>query len=176
MRKAIALLLLTSVACTSPLRKAENAYKEGHYEEAEQWIRQIGHMEDDYVDGLYLQDSIDIKLGRIDRAAYMRQDSINSVKAQRYIDSIDASYTRKSNMDALLSDVDGSLPTLVTYVKKQMENPNSFEHVETGWMDKGDFLQVRMIYRGENMYGAIVTNTIVAECSRSGKVLRVIEN
>lgn len=75
----------------------------------------------------------------------------------------------------LLSSWNGSLPTLVDYVKKSMHNPKSFEHVETGISNKGTYLKVKMIYRGTNGFGAIITESIIAKVDGNGKILEILQ-
>lgn len=78
-----------------------------------------------------------------------------------------------------LSLWDGSLNSLVIAVKETMHNPNSFEHVKTVFAVKsfdgnGEIL-VSMTFRGSNMYGAIVTQTVQAICTPNGKILNILE-
>lgn len=62
-----------------------------------------------------------------------------------------------------LSSWDGSHRELVKYVKKNMHNPKSFEHVETRYGVTGDYAGLVMIYRSTNAFGAIVSNSIKAK-------------
>ncbi|RRA92426.1 hypothetical protein [Paenimyroides viscosum] len=64
-----------------------------------------------------------------------------------------------------LSSWDGSHRELVKYVKKNMHNPKSFEHVETQYGVTGDYAGLVMIYRGTNSFGATVSNSIKAKVS-----------
>ncbi|WP_053375673.1 beta-galactosidase [Paenibacillus sp. FJAT-27812] len=59
---------------------------------------------------------------------------------------------------------DGSATALKKSVKENMNNPKSFEHVETTYSDKGDMkgIDVYMKFRGTNSFGAIVTNKVHA--------------
>lgn len=45
--------------------------------------------------------------------------------------------------------VDGLNAELVSYVKKGMKDPSSFEHVETRFNDKGDHYEIYMQFRGK---------------------------
>jgi hypothetical protein len=64
-----------------------------------------------------------------------------------------------------LSSWDGSHRELVKYVKKNMNNPKSFEHVETRYGVTNGYAGIVMVYRGTNAFGAIVTNSIKAKIS-----------
>lgn len=59
---------------------------------------------------------------------------------------------------------------LVLAVKSKMNNPASFEHIETTYRDKGEYLFVSMQFRGENNFGGKVVNTAQAKVYFDGKV------
>lgn len=69
---------------------------------------------------------------------------------------------------------DGSHIGLTEYIKKSMNDPNSYEHVETKYIDNGDYLTVTAKFRGKNAFGGVVTNSITAKVNLTGKVLEVI--
>lgn len=74
----------------------------------------------------------------------------------------------------LFSAWDGSLFTLVNYTKKSMNDAKSFEHVETRYSDNGTDLTVWMKFRGKNMLGAMVLNTITAKVDYEGNVISIL--
>lgn len=52
---------------------------------------------------------------------------------------------------------------LVKYVKSVMNDPNSFEHVETGCWRKGtDSVVIKMTYRGKNGFGGVINQDVRA--------------
>lgn len=61
----------------------------------------------------------------------------------------------------LFSSWDGSNAVLVKYVKSKMNDPDSFEHVETlVWEGKEpETFIVKMTFRGKNAFGGTITNT-----------------
>src|SRR5690606_29706385 len=61
----------------------------------------------------------------------------------------------KSSFMALLSNWDGSFPPLVEYTKKSLHNPDSFKHEETGFIIREEYIEVKMVYRAENVFGAM---------------------
>lgn len=74
--------------------------------------------------------------------------------------------------------LNGSHRVLEDYVKLYMNDPKSFEHVETKYImpkDTGVTATVYiMTYRGKNSLGGVVTETIRATCDiKTGKVLNV---
>lgn len=68
----------------------------------------------------------------------------------------------------------GSHIALVRYVKSQMNNPSSYEHVSTKYaeLDNGN-LQIVMTYRGENAFWALIKQTVTAEYTLSGKQVSI---
>jgi hypothetical protein len=72
------------------------------------------------------------------------------------------------------SQWDGSQKNLVDYVKENMNDPKSFEHVETKMYRPGDSsLVVVMTYRGKNAFGGLVKNVIRAETKLDGTLIKV---
>ena len=58
---------------------------------------------------------------------------------------------------------DGQNYQVVQAVKKSMNNPDSFEHIETRHVDQGSGdVAVTMTFRGQNGFGATVVNKAVA--------------
>jgi len=73
---------------------------------------------------------------------------------------------------AQFSSWDGTHRNLVKYVKEHMNDPKSFEHVETKYVDKGELLIIQMQFRGKNKFNATVLNTIYAEADMEGTILK----
>ena len=73
---------------------------------------------------------------------------------------------------------DGSHDRTVKYVKEQMHNPKSFEHVETGYTDYAEkgFRIIDMKYRGTNLYGGVVTPKIWVKVDLEGNVTEVYKH
>lgn len=69
---------------------------------------------------------------------------------------------------------DGSHRGLTKLIKAGMNDPNSYEHVETSYVDKGDYLIVKTTFRGKNAFGGVVTNWVQAKVDLDGNVLEII--
>ncbi|MFW6277093.1 MAG: hypothetical protein ACOC1J_00380, partial [Prolixibacteraceae bacterium] len=61
------------------------------------------------------------------------------------------------------------------YVKMNMNDPGSFDHVETLYWDNGDHLIIQTKFRGENAYGAMVLNTIKAKVNLEGEIIEILD-
>lgn len=72
------------------------------------------------------------------------------------------------------SSWDGSHRGLERVVKAAMKNPGSFDHVSTTYRDQGVTLLVRMVYRGTNSFGAVVTEHVSAIVDLHGNVLEIL--
>lgn len=82
---------------------------------------------------------------------------------------------RKKYLQTHFSAWDGSHNGLTTYIKDAMNDPGSYEHVETVYWDRKDHLVVRTTFRGKNAFGGVVKNSVKAKVDLSGNVLEVME-
>lgn len=80
---------------------------------------------------------------------------------------------RREQLSPIFSGWDGSVRALVEAVKASMNDPKTFEHVKTTYVDAGDHLEVTMTFRGTNAFGGVVTNRVVADVDLAGRVLRI---
>lgn len=83
--------------------------------------------------------------------------------------------TRQDRIEAQFSAWDGSHRNLTEVIKDTMNDPNSFEHDKTLYWDKGDYLLVQTTFRGKNVFGGVVKNTVTAKVDLDGKVLEIIK-
>ena len=58
---------------------------------------------------------------------------------------------------------DGANTYLVDLVKKNLNDPKSFDHEETTYKDMGDHLVVKMTYRAKNAFGALILQNVTAK-------------
>lgn len=77
---------------------------------------------------------------------------------------------RKEQIEEHFSPWDGAHRNLVTAVKEEMLDPNSFQHVKTTYWDKGDHLVVNMTFRGTNAFGAVVPHIVKAWIDLDGNI------
>jgi uncharacterized lipoprotein YehR (DUF1307 family) len=74
-----------------------------------------------------------------------------------------------------LSAWDGSCRAVVNFVKDNMNNPSSFEHVETRYFIRQDYAIVVMKYRGTNAFGGIVTDYVKVKVGYNCEILGVMQ-
>lgn len=114
-----------------------------------------------------------------------KKDSIESAERfqrMKEYNSMSESEKRKLRMSGVnssnfmnyLSDYDGSFPPLVEYTKQNLHNPKTFEHLETGFIIREEYIEVKMVYRAENGFGALRKEAIVAAVDENGKLIEIL--
>lgn len=82
---------------------------------------------------------------------------------------------RQIQLEKQFSAWDGSHNTLTQLIKKAMNDPDSYEHVETKYWDMTDYIVVRTVYSGKNAFGGRVKNFVKAKFDNNGNLLEIIE-
>ncbi|WP_312825899.1 SHOCT domain-containing protein [Epilithonimonas sp.] len=72
-----------------------------------------------------------------------------------------------------ISSWDGSNPKLERTVKKAMNDPDSYEHVQTTFEYKKDKVIGTMLYRGKNAFGGKIVDKAVGTFDYDGNLLEV---
>lgn len=77
-----------------------------------------------------------------------------------------------------MSGWDGSCPNLVKYIKSNLDDPESFEHVSTYYAPdlQHDCMVLSMQFRAKNRFGALVLSSVDARVAYDGTVLRVTQS
>lgn len=104
-----------------------------------------------------------------------RQDQAELDAALKLGEVDPESMERKDLIKKQFSSWDGSHRGLEKLIKKSMNDPGSYDHEETSYLDKGDHLLVQTKFRGKNAYGGTVLNTVTAKVDFKGNVLEVLE-
>lgn len=69
---------------------------------------------------------------------------------------------------------DGSHYELSRWVKKRLKDPDSYEHIESRYNDKGDHLVVSLQYRAKNSFGGYSLEYVTAKVALDGAVLEIL--
>lgn len=77
-------------------------------------------------------------------------------------------------VESQFSSWDGSHPALTEMIKKSMNDPDSYEHIETKFKDNTDHIFVITKFRGANAFGGKVMNTVSAKVDFSGNVIEIV--
>lgn len=82
---------------------------------------------------------------------------------------------RQIQLEKQFSAWDGSHIELTKLIKKAMNDPGSYEHVETVYWDMKDHIVVRTTYSGKNAFGGRVKNWVKAKADNNGNIIEIIE-
>jgi hypothetical protein len=85
-----------------------------------------------------------------------------------------AAQLREEQIEGQFTLWDGSHRGLTKYLKANMNDPRSYDHIETTYWDKGDHLIIHVKFRGKNAFGAVVINTAAAMVDLEGNVIDVM--
>jgi hypothetical protein len=85
-----------------------------------------------------------------------------------------AEQIRKERIERCFSAWDGSHRGLERLIKKEMNDPDSYKHVETVYGDKGDYLIVKTTFRGKNKFGGVVKDWVEAKADLDGNIIEII--
>jgi hypothetical protein len=82
---------------------------------------------------------------------------------------------RRKKIESQFSSWDGSHRNFERLIKQAMNDPSSYDHVDTRYVDKGKFIRVYCTFRGKNAFGGIVKNTKVADFDIDGNFINEVE-
>lgn len=77
-------------------------------------------------------------------------------------------------IDNQFSAWDGSNIHLVKLVKENLNDPKSFEHVETVYWDKGTYIKIKMTYRANNAFGGLILQNVTAKADYKSQYISII--
>ena len=77
-------------------------------------------------------------------------------------------------IDSQFSAWDGSNTYLVKLIKENLNDPKSFEHVETVYSDEGTYILVKMTYRANNAFGGLVLQNVTAKADYETQYISVV--
>lgn len=66
---------------------------------------------------------------------------------------------------------DGSHYELVYWLKSQLKDPGSYEHINTTYRDNSDHLMLYMRYRAKNSFGGYSVGSVSAKAAISGELM-----
>ncbi|GLB52773.1 hypothetical protein NBRC110019_18130 [Neptunitalea chrysea] len=125
----------------------------------------------DIFESMYVK-NIDSVLARNIKSKYnLPKISFTPNKEQEAINQQEAK--RVSEIQKQFSVWDGSHIKLKRYIKNNMNDPSSFDHVESTYTDKGSYIYVYMKFREKNAFGAKVLNTVRAKVDLQGNILSI---
>ena len=108
---------------------------------------------------------------------YTCSDSDNSSDEETKVEVLSPEEIQKKKIEDQFHPWDGSHIKLERYIKKElMKDPESYDHMETGYKVIDDKLYVSIIFRGNNSFGGKVINKVLAICDKeNGDVIEIVE-
>ncbi|MBB6462847.1 hypothetical protein [Flammeovirga kamogawensis] len=91
---------------------------------------------------------------------------------QKLVKSVSEQISLKESLSSQINE-EGAIISLVDEIKSNMNDPESFEHVETNLSEKGRVLNVTMTYRENNTYGAKVIKQVTAKLNKDGSLKKI---
>lgn len=80
----------------------------------------------------------------------------------------------KTWVEGQFSAWDGSHRALVDLIKENLNDKKSFEHEKTTYIDKGDYLIIKMVYRAKNAFGGVILQNVTAKSDYKTNTLSII--
>lgn len=99
-------------------------------------------------------------------------------KKQREIERLKTKPKKKTKNEIIQSHLNGwsgGHYKLTRIIKKQLNDPKSYKHVETRYFAYDDHYIVAQTFRAKNSFGGYVRNTVKAKIDYNGDVLDVFE-
>jgi hypothetical protein len=81
---------------------------------------------------------------------------------------------RTEEIKKAFSPWDGSHRELEKYIKRNLKDPKSYEHIETRYGDKGDHIFLYTKYRAKNSFGGYVIGEVTAKANINGTLLEIV--
>jgi hypothetical protein len=110
-----------------------------------------------------------------ENVSYKNKVTLYSDKLENEIQKRLAAETRIAQIKRQFSGWDGSHSNLERFIISGMNDPDSYEHDKTVYLDEGDHLIVQTSFRGKNGFGGVVRNSVTAKVSLNGKILEILD-
>lgn len=110
---------------------------------------------------------------KLERYTKARDAQVAKEAAKLAADLAKAEHQKK--LEAQFSGYDGSHYKFERMIKQAMNDPDSYDHVETKYIDKGSYIRVFCTFRGKNAFGGTVKNTKVADFTIDGSFLKEVQ-
>ncbi|REG96159.1 hypothetical protein [Flavobacterium aquicola] len=81
----------------------------------------------------------------------------------------------KQNIEKLFHPWDGSNIVLEQKIKESLNDPESYEHITTSYIDTGDFLSVKTVFTAKNGFGGVIKQEVVIQQDTLGNIIKVVK-
>lgn len=94
---------------------------------------------------------------------FVARSCFNNDESSEKTQALSKEELRIQEIESCFSAWDGSHSNVVKFVLREMNDPNSFEHIETKYVDRDSVLWITMDFTGKNAYGGRVRHKITSE-------------
>lgn len=84
-------------------------------------------------------------------------------------------YTKKAKIKVQFSAWSGSHRRLEKVIKSAMNDPDSYKHVKTTYVENDDYILVKTTYRGKNGFNATITESVMVKVDIDGNLLEIVD-
>lgn len=109
----------------------------------------------------------------------LRMESLATVEIKKAIKAQEekqlALQQRKQQIESQFSAWNGSHRKLERLIKDYMNDPDSYKHDSTTYIEKDDHLIIETTYRGKNAFGGMVRDSVTAKVNLDGVVLEILD-
>lgn len=96
-----------------------------------------------------------------------------SAEEQAVQDSLQAIQARRDSVEAAFSGWDGSHVNLTKYIKENLNDRGSYEHVQTRFWDMKNHIVIKTQFRANNAFGAKILQRVHAKAKIDGELIEV---
>lgn len=180
-----------------------STYKKHDYKSAYKYFKQVKPDHKNYADAVKMaelskikMDSVELVETNLEKLTKEKELAEENAKAQKKISEEQTKLaeekikqqqkenrltttpkadTRQEKIEKQFSGWSGAHTNLERYIKDNMNDPDSYEHVETSYKDYNNYILVITKYRGTNKFGAKVLGSTKAKVDIDGNVLEIVE-
>jgi hypothetical protein len=105
-----------------------------------------------------------------DKVLFADFDSISSINQLKIIKE-----QRKQNIEKLFSQWDGSHIELTKKIKESLNDPKSYEHIETTYRDMGSSFTIYTTFTAKNGFGGKLKRQVAVVSDMKGNITEVIK-
>ena len=107
--------------------------------------------------------------------SYVKKNYKAMAKDKKDIEKYQKEEEKIGKIREFVNDYDDSYRPLVSYIKENMNDPKSYEHIQTGYNTEGEkMVTIVTRFRGKNKFGALVINQCEATAEiESGNLITV---
>ena len=99
----------------------------------------------------------------------------HSQKTQKSVTDKQQDSDRNKRIQRQFHPWDGSHINLEKLIEHNLKDPDSYEHIETLYSDKGSYLIVNLRYRARNGFGGMTISHVKAKVSLTGEILEILD-